>query len=149
MISISLRPNGRKWGTVSFASTLHLCPVLDLLVADVPVRWKADIRLGLQEALVNAAKHGNNLDPGKTVIVEFFIIEGQYWWIISDQGNGFSPGCSCSLDYTKQSINDIDECGRGLYILHQIFDQVHWNQRGTELRLCKQVNNRAKIPLLN
>jgi anti-sigma regulatory factor (Ser/Thr protein kinase) len=149
VISISLRPNGRKWGTVSFASTLHLCPVLDLLVADVPVRWKADVRLGLQEALVNAAKHGNNLDPGKTVIVEFFIIEGQYWWIISDQGNGFSPGCSCPLDYTKQSINDIDECGRGLYILHQIFDQVHWNHRGTELRLCKQVNNRAKIPLLH
>jgi serine/threonine-protein kinase RsbW len=149
VISISLRPNGRKWGTVSFASTLHLCPVLDLLVADVPPRWKADVRLGLQEALVNAAKHGNNLDPGKTVAVEFFITEGQYWWIISDQGNGFSPRCSCSLDHTKQSISDIEECGRGLYILHQIFDQVHWNQRGTELRLCKQVNNRAKVPLLH
>jgi anti-sigma regulatory factor (Ser/Thr protein kinase) len=40
------------------------------------------------------------------------------------------------------------ECGRGLYILHQIFDQVEWNSKGTELRLCKQVRNSAKLPLV-
>lgn len=140
MIAISLRPSGRKWGTISFASTLHLCPVLDLLLAEVPERWQDDLRLGLQEALVNAAKHGNNLDPGKTVLVEFYVLDDQYWWIISDQGAGFSPGCSCACNYDsiEQDINQIGECGRGLYILHQIFDQVHWNQKGTELRLCKQ-----------
>lgn len=148
MIAVSLRPSGRKWGTISFASTLHLRPVLDLLLADIPVRWQSDLRLGLQEALVNAAKHGNNLDPGKTVLVEFFVLEDQYWWIISDQGKGFSPGCLCScsaLEAEEQDINQIGECGRGLYILHQIFDQVHWNQKGTELRLCKQFKGRSKM----
>ncbi|NJO42989.1 MAG: anti-sigma regulatory factor [Cyanobacteria bacterium CRU_2_1] len=149
MIAISLRPTGRKWGTVSFASTLHLCPVLDLLLADVPVRWQPDLRLGLQEALVNAAKHGNNLDPSKTVLVEFFVLDDQYWWVISDQGSGFSPSyvCTCDGDTSKRDINEIDECGRGLYILHQVFDQVHWNQQGTELRLCKQFRNRVRSPL--
>lgn len=148
MIAISLRPTSRKWGTVSFASTLHLCPVLDLLVADVPSRWQPDVRLGLQEALVNAAKHGNNLDPSKTILVEFFVLEDQHWWVISDQGEGFVPACSCELDDDKTSIYEIDECGRGLYILHQIFDQVHWNPEGTELRLCKQVKSRARQPLV-
>lgn len=149
MIAVSLRPSGRKWGTISFASTLHLRPVLDLLLADVPLRWQGDLRLGLQEALVNAAKHGNNLDPGKTVLVEFFVLDDQYWWIISDQGAGFSPGCSCSCSFeaVEEDINRIDECGRGLFILHQVFDQVHWNQKGTELRLCKQFKGRSKVSL--
>jgi serine/threonine-protein kinase RsbW len=143
VIAISLRPVGRRYGTVSFASTLHLCPVLDLLLADVPDQWQSEVRLGLQEALVNAAKHGNNLDPNKTVIVEFFTVDNQYWWVISDQGAGFSPG-ACTLDCTQTHIEDVDECGRGLYILHQVFDQVHWDKHGTELRLCKQLKSRHK-----
>lgn len=147
MIAISLRPTSRKWGTVSFASTLYLCPVLDLLIADVPLRWQLEVRLGLQEALVNAAKHGNNLDPGKTVLVEFFVLEDQHWWVVSDQGDGFEPICCDALDDAKANINEVDECGRGLYILRQVFDQVHWNLEGTELRLCKQVRSRLKQPL--
>lgn len=148
MIAISLRPTSRKWGTVSFASTLHLCPILDLLIADVPLKWQPDVRLGLQEALVNAAKHGNNLDPSKTILVEFFVLEDQHWWVISDQGTGFVPSCCCDLkDEAKTNILEVDECGRGLYILHQIFDQVHWNPEGTELRLCKQMKNWGKLTL--
>jgi serine/threonine-protein kinase RsbW len=144
VIAISPRPVGRKWGTVSFASTLHLCPVLDLLLADIPARWQFDLRLGLQEALVNAVKHGNNLDPGKTIAVEFFSLEDQYWWVITDQGTGFTPGCSCARnpDETHESIDELDDCGRGLFILHQIFDHVHWNHQGTELRLGKQLKSR-------
>jgi serine/threonine-protein kinase RsbW len=149
VIAISLRPTGRKWGTVSFASTLHLCPVLDLLLVDVPARWRAEVRLGLQEALVNAAKHGNNLDPNKTVLVEFYVLENEYWWVISDQGTGFAPDCSCKPDCAEEKdVHQVEECGRGLYILHQVFDQVHWNQQGTELRLCKRVKNRSKPPLV-
>jgi len=148
VIAISLRPAGRRWGTVSFASTLHLSPVLDLLLADVPLRWRPEVRLGLQEALVNAAKHGNKLDPTKKVLVEFYIIEAQYWWIIADQGLGFIPSCCCTIDHTKKNVNDLDECGRGLYILHQIFDRVHWNQDGNELRLCKEFKGSSRLPLL-
>ena len=50
---------------MSFASTLYLCPILDLLTASIPEELEPEIRLGLQEALVNAAKHGNHLDPAK------------------------------------------------------------------------------------
>ena len=149
MIAISQRPVRRTWGTISFASTLYLCPVLDLLLAQIPSRWQAEIRLGLQEALVNAAKHGNKLDPSKTVSVRFSMVEGQYWWVISDEGPGFSPPCECHAELAEQLPQEEAENGRGLCILHQIFDQVHWNSQGTELRLCKQVKNRfLRQPLL-
>lgn len=150
MITISLRPVGRHWGTISFASTLYLCPILDLLLADIPPKLQCELRLGLQEALVNAAKHGNNLDPSKTVVVRFSLIDNQYWWIISDQGSGFTPDCSCDVDPTDLLPPDESENGRGMCLLHQIFDQVEWNRKGTELRLCKEINinSRPRIPLL-
>ncbi|MGF1514236.1 MAG: ATP-binding protein [Elainellaceae cyanobacterium] len=140
MIAVAMRPSlGRKYGTISFASTLHLCPILDLLVADVSPRYRCEVRLGLQEALVNAAKHGNKLDPSKTVIVQFFFLSHEYWWIVSDQGGGFSPSSSQIKRRCHETPGECGECGRGLYILHQVFDQVQWNPEGTELRLCKQL----------
>jgi anti-sigma regulatory factor (Ser/Thr protein kinase) len=149
VIAIPLRPFNRKWSTVSFASTLHLSPVLELLLADVPARWRSDLHLGLQEALVNAAKHGNNLDPSKTILVEFFTLSNQRWWIIADQGAGFSPGCCCAsqIGSGDQELTDVGECGRGLYILYQVFDQVLWNSQGTELRLCKEISSRSGLSL--
>jgi serine/threonine-protein kinase RsbW len=148
VIATSLRPSNRNWGTVSFASTLHLSPVLELLLADIPARWRSELHLGLQEALVNAAKHGNNLDPSKTILVEFFTLSNQRWWIIADQGAGFSPGCCSQVGSDDKELADVGECGRGLYILHQIFDQVLWNTQGTELRLCKEIGNRSRLSLV-
>ncbi len=150
VITISPRPIGRSWGTISFASTLYLCPVLDLLLAEVPCKWKAELRLGLQEALVNAAKHGNNLDPSKVVIVRFSLADDHYWWVISDQGRGFNcPSSEWDADPNEYLPVEESESGRGMCILHKIFDKVHWNSQGTELKLGKQINNRFRFPLLN
>lgn len=149
MITISLRPVGRNWGTISFASTLYLCPILDLLLAEIPNKMQAELRLGLQEALVNAAKHGNNLDPSKKVVVRFSLIDDRYWWIVSDQGCGFEPNCNDSTDPEEYLPPDESESGRGLSLLHLIFDRVEWNRTGTELRLCKQLESRPRIPLLS
>jgi len=145
VIAVSSRPVKRHWNTVSFASTLYLIPILDLLLEEIPPRWKAEVRLGLQEALVNAAKHGNALDPGKTVLVRFSAIANQHWWVICDEGVGLQ---SSEVELEKALPCEDQECGRGMYILHQIFDQVQWNRQGTELRLCKSVKSPYRLPLL-
>ncbi|MDJ1178963.1 ATP-binding protein [Roseofilum sp. BLCC_M91] len=145
MIAISPRPVRRQWNTISFASTLYLCPILDLLLTHIPSHvpsdWQEQVRLGLQEALVNAAKHGNNLDPGKQVHVRFSVSEGHHWWVISDQGCESTDQnrheCSCIPIDSANLPEHEAECGRGLFILHQIFDQVQWSPEDRELRLCK------------
>lgn len=158
---ISIRSPKRNWRKVSFASTLHLFPVLDLLLSDIPDAWHCEVRLGLQEALVNAAKHGNGLDPSKQVFVRYSHFDRQYWWVIADQGSGFEPPCCCEaseappadvrspIDALLPGVAaanaaighdlpcDEGECGRGLYILYQVFDRVQWNDSGRELHLCK------------
>jgi anti-sigma regulatory factor (Ser/Thr protein kinase) len=125
-----------------------LIPILDLLLAEIPPHWRAEVRLGLQEALVNAAKHGNQLDPSKTVLVRFSSVANHYWWVISDQGNGFKSARGCSADNNRRLPCDERECGRGMYILNQIFDQVQWNSEGTELRLSKRVHDISRQPLV-
>jgi anti-sigma regulatory factor (Ser/Thr protein kinase) len=133
---------------MSFTSTLYLYPVLDLLLAKIPSQLQPEIRLGLQEALVNAAKHGNKLDPSKTIVVQFAITKDGYSWIISDEGCGFEPNCDCSCQPTELLPSDDYESGRGLCLLHQIFDRVQWNREGSELRLCKQIRRGRLNPLL-
>ena len=89
MVFLSLPPAKQNWIQISFPSTLYLYSVLDLLLHDIPSEIYSEIRLGLQEALVNAAKHGNQLDPEKLVSVRFSRTDEGYFWVISDQGKGF------------------------------------------------------------
>ena len=147
MIAISMSPKRRDWSVMSFASTLYLLPVLDLLLADIPDEWQPELRLGLQEALVNAAKHGNKLDPTKTVVIQFAVTREEYSWVINDEGSGFTQCSEANPD--KPLPPEEAECGRGLCLLYQIFDQVHWNSQGTQLKLCKQVKKgKQRQPLL-
>nr|WP_228024970.1 anti-sigma regulatory factor [cf. Phormidesmis sp. LEGE 11477] len=128
---------------MSFSSTLYLRPILDALLAPMPGLLHDELRLGLQEALVNAAKHGNQLDPEKVVSVRYAKADGYYWWIVSDQGKGFEEPVTCPCPAGDDSYlldaQMISDCGRGLYILHQVFDQVRWSNDGKEVQLAKQI----------
>nr|WP_238717949.1 anti-sigma regulatory factor [Petrachloros mirabilis] len=133
---------------MSFPSTLYLWPITDLLLADLPKDLHPDLHIGLQEALVNAAKHGNCLDPSKTIRVQYCLTQRDCWWVITDEGNGFAPPLTCPTRVSfLDKPDDSCECGRGLYILHQVFDHVRWNDAGTELTLGKQLRKSIR-PLL-
>lgn len=116
----------------------------------VPQRWQAEIRLGLQEALVNAVKHGNHLDSRKVISVRYKTSGSQFWWIIEDQGSGFDFERCCGDDAETVEADAIlvNDCGRGLYILNQIFDEVQWSHGGRELHLCKRIHRWFGIPLV-
>ncbi|MGF1488526.1 MAG: ATP-binding protein [Prochloraceae cyanobacterium] len=149
-MAVSLVTKRHSWNTISFTSTLYLYPVLDLLLAHIPLEWQPEIRLGLQEALVNAAKHGNKLDPTKTVMVKYSSIEEKYFWVISDEGSGFLANSHSEQIANHQLPPENAESGRGLCILHEIFDRVRWNKTGTQLSLCKEIQTKSsKQPMLN
>ncbi|MEB3273679.1 MAG: ATP-binding protein [Prochlorothrix sp.] len=134
---------------------------MNLLLAEVPPSCQDDLRLGLQEALVNAAKHGNCLDPNKVIHIRFARIHQRCWWIIGDQGHGFTPVCrsrsSLALEPSVTPIETQEEswravveweeqdCGRGIFLMQHVFDEVRWNPEGNELTLCKYLPR--SIPL--
>jgi serine/threonine-protein kinase RsbW len=105
------------WQSLKFSSTLFLQPILDRLLSGIPAPYQPPLRLGLQEALVNAAKHGNQLDPNKVISVHYAVDQEDCWWVIADQGDGFSPPSVTQLE--KVLLPDCEsESGRGLYILY-------------------------------
>ncbi len=139
VIALSLRPSTRKWKTLRFSSTLYLRPILELLLQGIPTQLYSELHLGLQEALVNAAKHGNSMDVRKSIQVKYLKHQNSYTWVIVDEGTGFSPPTVCHI--LSEEPNDIpdcsQECGRGIYILYQVFDEVTWSGDGTQLQLKK------------
>ena len=133
----------KRWESISFTSTLYLRPILDALLEPTPNPLHDELRLGLQEALVNAAKHGNQLDPQKIVSVRHAKFRGCYWWVVSDQGKGFERPIACNCPSSDERA--VSDCGRGLFILHQVFDQVIWSEDGKEIYLAKQIHT---VPLV-
>lgn len=95
------------------------------------------IRLALEEALVNAIRHGNRLDPHKKVKVEWCVCDGKLEIMIEDEGKGFTP--EAVPDPTRDE-NLERPGGRGLMLMKAYMDCVEYSARGNVVRMCKKVN---------
>jgi len=114
-------------------SSLQLSSFVELLLEPISKYEQIYlIKLGLHEALVNAVKHGNNLDPSKIIRVKRIITPKWCVWQIEDQGKGLpNENRKFSLPKKIDSIN-----GRGLFIIHECFDDVRWSPKGNRLQLA-------------
>lgn len=123
-------------------------------------------RVALREVIINAIEHGNlgitydekneslladryqdfiaerqrrpeNRD--KKVGIEFVLTPQKIVYYIADEGAGF--------DYRKTREKALQETGtdrqhgRGILITEQVFDEVHYNERGNEVMLVKYFRN--------
>ena len=93
------------------------------------------IRLALEEALVNAIRHGNKSDPGKSVTVCTEVDDKQATITITDEGNGFDPGI---VPDPTADENLEKPCGRGIMLMRSYMDKVEFNERGNEVRMIKK-----------
>tara|TARA_Y100000589_G_scaffold259614_1_gene249209 strand:+ start:222 stop:614 length:393 start_codon:yes stop_codon:yes gene_type:complete len=122
-------------GTTNFElkSSLQLTEFVDQLLDPLKKRQNLyTLRLGLHEALVNAAKHGNNLDPHKIIKVKRIITPKWCVWQIQDQGNGLE--LKKRISHLPKRVDSIS--GRGLYLIHECFDDVRWSPKGNRLQLA-------------
>lgn len=122
-----------RWADFILPSTLQLSPLLELLLE--PVRCRdtcCRLELGLQEALVNAVRHGNAGDPRKCLRVRRILTPNWLVWQIQDEGAGL-PAHARRGDLPSRL--DVDH-GRGLFLIHQCFDDVRWSPRGNRLQVA-------------
>ena len=92
------------------------------------------VRLALEEALVNAVKHGNSLDPNKCVFVSYLIHERQAWIRIEDEGTGFTV--DAVPDPTLPEYLE-RPCGRGIFLMRNFMDTVRYNRAGNVVWMYK------------
>ncbi len=92
------------------------------------------IRLALEEALVNAVKHGNRGDSTKTVQVDYHASDEQFAIEIQDEGPGFRPECVPNpLD--PQNLDR--PSGRGLLLMEYNMTWVQYNDAGNGVTMCR------------
>jgi len=92
------------------------------------------IRLALEEAVVNAIKHGNRLDPDKTVHVICRSTEDKIWIQVSDQGPGFDP--EAVPDCRDDDRIDVPN-GRGIMLMRNFMSRVEYNAVGNAVTMEK------------
>ena len=122
-----------NWSNFELASSLQLNDFIDLLLEPIKSsNYSYRIKLGLHEALINAATHGNKLDPHKSIRVRRIITPNWCVWQIQDQGTG--------LEFKKRIYKlpkkACNVTGRGLYIINECFDDIRWSNKGNRLQLA-------------
>lgn len=92
------------------------------------------IRLALEEALVNAIKHGNRFDRGKKVHISYNVRPDRFDILITDEGPGFDP--SDVPDPT--AIENLERpCGRGLMLMRYYMNEVSFSATGNSVQMTK------------
>ena len=103
------------------------------------------VGMALREALANAIKHGNKLNPEKRVFVHMVLEPGvELRIVVEDEGDGFDP--ETVADPTDPG-NLLLSSGRGVYYMRQFMDEVRFRigeGGGTRLELVKRLNGRRK-----
>ncbi len=102
---------------------------------NVPEEKRMEIALAVQEALVNAAVHGCNNDRSKEVRCRLERDpNGRIVITVTDPGSGFPPG---SLPDPNHPENLYADHGRGVYLIRQLMDEVHFENGGNQIKMWK------------
>lgn len=99
------------------------------------------VEIALREALHNAIMHGSRGDPKKKVSVCCLCAEDKgMLLVVRDFGPGFDP--SRVPDPTKAE-NIYASHGRGIFLMRQMMDRVHYQKGGRQVLMKKAAARRA------
>lgn len=102
---------------------------------DFPTRDVFGVRLALEEALVNAIKHGNRMDPAKQVRIHWAINSESVRIEIEDEGTGFRPE---DIPDPTAEENLEKPSGRGIMLMRAFMSEVGYNASGNRVTLVKR-----------
>ena len=99
---------------------------------DYERKLRLNLRVGLTEALSNAMLYGNEQDPDKRVRVEVTVGADAITARVTDEGPGFDPA---RIPDPTTPANVVKAGGRGLFLMRELMDEVHFNERGNSVTL--------------
>jgi serine/threonine-protein kinase RsbW len=92
------------------------------------------IKLALEEAVVNAMRHGNQLDVNRSVAVHIEADQKEIAIDVHDEGKGFD--FRVLPDPTRGEKAHLPS-GRGVYLMRKLMDKVEFYDGGAGVRMTK------------
>lgn len=99
---------------------------------------QSNLFVALDEAFVNAVKHGNKFNEQKLVRITAELSRKEACFTVEDEGEGFDVN---SIPDPLDPENLFKTSGRGVLFICNIMDEVKYNERGNRLTMVKKKKN--------
>ena len=80
-----------------------------------------DLNVVITEAMANAIKHANVVEPDMSVIISVSLSDNELSIKVYDSGQGFDLDSVPNPDF---SSGNLDESGRGIFVIRSLMDSV-------------------------
>ena len=94
------------------------------------------IKVVINELLINAVLHGNNCKPEKSVMMRILRTDNGFLDItVEDEGNGFNYDCLLErcIDACDCDVEEAMETGRGMLIVRELSEKIIFNDKGNKI----------------
>lgn len=129
---------------LQLASQLESLNVIESLIDKIKEEHKisedeyGNILVALTEAVNNAILHGNKSDPNKKVNIDYEVQKDTISFVIADEGKGFDY---YNLPDPTAPENLEKPCGRGIFLMKHLADQVIFAENGRIVELYFKIGS--------
>jgi serine/threonine-protein kinase RsbW len=97
------------------------------------------VHLAVEEAFINAVKHGNKMEPSKAIKIDYAIERDKVEVCVTDEGEGFDPEV---IPDPRYGDNLYKPAGRGMLLMRSFMDVVEYTRHGTSVRMIRYKEKR-------
>lgn len=103
-----------------------------------------NIKLAIQEAVINAVEHGNKLNPELSVVVDISADARNLAIQVTDQGEGFDYK---SIPDPTDPGNIEKLRGRGIFLIQYVMDKMEFSNKGRTIKMTKRLEKPRKTKM--
>ena len=107
---------------------------------------RSNLFVALDEAFVNAVKHGNKNDLTKLVKITAELSPNEASFTVEDEGEGFDIR---EIPNPCDPENLFRTSGRGVLLIYNIMDEVEYNAQGNRVKMVKRPDAPVKAQLVD
>ena len=107
---------------------------------------RSNLFVALDEAFVNAVKHGNKNDPTKILKITAELSPAEAAFTVEDEGEGFDIR---EIPNPCDPENLFRTSGRGVLLIYNIMDEVEYNAQGNRVKMIKRPDAPVEAQLVD
>ena len=107
---------------------------------------RSNLFVALDEAFVNAVKHGNKNDPTKILKITAELSPAEAAFTVEDEGEGFDIH---EIPNPCDPENLFRTSGRGVLLIYNIMDEVEYNAQGNRVKMIKRPDSPVEAQLVD